>query len=84
MASAGLKTPALLHVSKWRSNLIQSLTAFANVSMVTHSLVVLGYVIIALANLPVSPGGIQDITLPCLITSHSLVDLLTVRVGNIQ
>ena len=74
----------LLHVSKWRSNLIGSLTVFASISVVTHFLVVLGYLIVTLANLLVSPGGVQDITLACLSMHCSLVGFLAIRVGNIQ
>ena len=51
---------------------------FADVSMVIHSPVALGYVVITLANLPVSPGSVQDIALACLIMSCSLVGFLTV------
>ena len=39
---------------------------FPNVGLVAHFLVVLGYIIITLVNLLVSPGSIQDVTLACL------------------
>ena len=55
----------LLHVGKGRSNLVRSLTTFASKRVVTHCQVMLPYLIVTLANLQVSPGGIQDITLAC-------------------
>ena len=78
MDSVGLKNPALLHVRKGRSNLVGSLTVFASMRVVTHSQIMLPYLIITLVNLLVSQGSIQDITLVSLLACCSFVDFLSV------
>ena len=53
---------------------------FAINRVVAHCQVTLPYLIIALANLQVLPGSVEDITLACSPAHCSLADFLSVRV----
>ena len=54
--------------------MIRSFTVLAKLRMVTHHRIMLLYRIIALADLTVVPGGIQCITLACLLTRYGCAD----------